>query len=199
MSKMKLCKTCQKEIARSAKICPHCGAKNKRSKLKTFAIGAIIFIIFIAVISALDSSDTSKADLVDVVKTGYIGNYKSVSIGQVLEKSFTESTWDSFESKGKNIVEVILKDTSSGRTRTAKIQFAVEKDNTFNIVFLKTDSGTSIDPSSVSSYGMDAYATKAFLDTLYDEYGKHFDESVVGDFEDNNDTLSGTPSSKYKK
>lgn len=194
MSKMKLCKTCQKEIARSAKICPHCGAKNKRSKLKTFAIGAIIFIIFIAIVGALDSSDTSKTDLVDVVKTGYLGNYKSVSVGQVLEKSFTESTWDSFESKGKNIVEVDLKDTSTGKTRTAKIQFAVEKDNTFNVAFFKTDADTSI-----NSYGSDAYSIKAFLDTLYDEYGKHFDESVVGDFDTSNDTLKGTPSSKYKK
>lgn len=29
MSKMKNCKSCNAEIAKSAKVCPHCGAKNK--------------------------------------------------------------------------------------------------------------------------------------------------------------------------
>lgn len=40
MSKMKKCHICQQEIAKSAKVCPHCGAKNGPSLLK---IGLGIF------------------------------------------------------------------------------------------------------------------------------------------------------------
>lgn len=193
MNKMKICRTCKKEIAKSAKVCPYCGAKNKRSKLKIFLFAIVIFAIFIAGASYLNSKSN---DLVDVVKTGYLGNYKSVSIGQVLEKSFTECKWDSFESdNNKNIVEADIKDTSTGKTRTMKIQFLVKKDNTFEVVFLKSDNDASV--NSLSSN--DAYSTKLILDTIYDEYGKHFDKSIVGNFKTTNDTLKGTPSNKYKK
>jgi len=44
--KMILCKACGKEIAKSAKTCPHCGKRNKKSKFLSFliVIGVIILI-----------------------------------------------------------------------------------------------------------------------------------------------------------
>lgn len=194
MSKMKLCKVCSKEIAKSAKICPYCGAKNKKSKLKIIMIMAVIFIIFISAINSFSSkpsnnnnSDNAKSNsFINVVKTGYLGNYKSVSIETVFDKMFSKCKWNSFESKGKNIVELDVKDSTD---TPLTIQFSVEKSNKFSVVFIK----------SKNRIAKDAYEAKTILDTIYDEYGKKFNSSIVGDPNTSNDTVSGTPNDKYKK
>ena len=49
MSKMIQCKSCNNEIAASAKTCPHCGAKNKKPIYKRPWFIAIILIIVVAV------------------------------------------------------------------------------------------------------------------------------------------------------
>jgi len=53
-SKMTICKACGAEIAKSAKTCPQCGAKNKKSPI----LGIILIILGIAVIGgALGGGD----------------------------------------------------------------------------------------------------------------------------------------------
>jgi len=47
--KMRTCGTCGNEIAKSAKVCPHCGAKQKGGKLKTILIALVVFIVIVAV------------------------------------------------------------------------------------------------------------------------------------------------------
>ena len=47
--KMKKCKTCGQEIARKAKICPHCGAKNKKPFYKRVFFWLILLILTAAV------------------------------------------------------------------------------------------------------------------------------------------------------
>lgn len=56
MSKMTICKTCKKEVAKSAKICPNCGAKLKSGKLKLILGVIIALIIIIALIGSLEES-----------------------------------------------------------------------------------------------------------------------------------------------
>lgn len=60
-NKLTLCKSCNKEIAKNAKICPHCGAKNKK---KHFWLIAIIAVIVLACIIAAtgDSDEPQKVD-----------------------------------------------------------------------------------------------------------------------------------------
>lgn len=58
MSNMKLCKVCSKEVAKSAKICPHCGAKLKMGLIKKLGIG-IGVIIVICIIASLGNSKNS--------------------------------------------------------------------------------------------------------------------------------------------
>ena len=52
MSKMINCKTCDAEIAVSAKVCPKCGAKNKKPIYKRVWVWFLVAIILIAVISS---------------------------------------------------------------------------------------------------------------------------------------------------
>lgn len=48
MGKIVECKTCKKEVAKGAKVCPHCGQKNPTMKTKDMLIGiAVISAIFI--------------------------------------------------------------------------------------------------------------------------------------------------------
>lgn len=55
MSKMIKCKTCGADIAKSAKVCPRCGAKNKNN---TILVVAVVLFIF-AIIGATAGGTTS--------------------------------------------------------------------------------------------------------------------------------------------
>lgn len=57
--KMTTCKHCGQEITASAKVCPHCGGKNKPPIYKRWWFIAIIVIIVLAAIGGSGSSDSS--------------------------------------------------------------------------------------------------------------------------------------------
>lgn len=57
--KMTTCKHCGQEIAARAKVCPHCGGKNKPPIYKRWWFIAIIVIIVLAAIGGSGSSDSS--------------------------------------------------------------------------------------------------------------------------------------------
>ena len=58
---MTTCKACGAEIAKSAKSCPHCGAKNKKPPVILIAIAVIILIGIISSIGGGNSSDNSNS------------------------------------------------------------------------------------------------------------------------------------------
>ena len=58
-SKMTTCKHCGAEIAASAKVCPHCGGKNKPPIYKRWWF---ILIIVIVVLSVIGGSGSSSGD-----------------------------------------------------------------------------------------------------------------------------------------
>jgi RNA polymerase subunit RPABC4/transcription elongation factor Spt4 len=60
MSKMVNCKYCNNEIASKAKVCPHCGAKNKKPFYKAVWFYILIAVVVIGVSSsAMNSSSSS--------------------------------------------------------------------------------------------------------------------------------------------
>jgi RNA polymerase subunit RPABC4/transcription elongation factor Spt4 len=59
MAKLKPCKTCGKEVAKSAKKCPHCGQKLKMGFFLKGVIG-LVAIIVIAVIASSGGDNTAK-------------------------------------------------------------------------------------------------------------------------------------------
>ena len=73
-SKMTKCKACGQEIAKTAKICPNCGAKNK--KKHTVLICIIAFFVLIGIIASSGSddepkkADTSSPDKVETSASG---------------------------------------------------------------------------------------------------------------------------------
>lgn len=62
MEKMKKCKACGADIAKSAKICPHCGAKNGGSKIPLIIVIVIVLLIVIAAIGGSRNSTPQKVN-----------------------------------------------------------------------------------------------------------------------------------------
>ena len=67
MSKLIKCKSCDKEVASSAKVCPHCGKKLKMGKM--LKLGIIIIVIIIATIAGMPSDDDIAKELTVIENT----------------------------------------------------------------------------------------------------------------------------------
>lgn len=99
MGKMKLCKTCGKEVAKSAKVCPNCGANLKTGIFKKVGIGFGIIIVICIIIGVTNSngSDTQPSSN---------QNSPSKTNIQTQQKKNTKPTWNKKEtdaSKNGNV------------------------------------------------------------------------------------------------
>lgn len=69
--KLVKCKTCGEDIARNAKVCPHCGARNKH---RHPIVGAILIFFAIGIIGSslngMSSKDNVSLEEFDVLYTG---------------------------------------------------------------------------------------------------------------------------------
>lgn len=59
MKKMTTCKSCGAEIAKSAKVCPNCGAKNKKPIFKRWWVWLIVVVLIFAAIGSCEDSGTT--------------------------------------------------------------------------------------------------------------------------------------------
>ena len=59
--KLTVCKACGQEIAKSAKSCPHCGAKNKKPLYKKWWFWVIIVILFVSIATSGNGTDSENA------------------------------------------------------------------------------------------------------------------------------------------
>lgn len=59
---MTTCKACGQEIAKSAKACPHCGAKNKKPVFSKWWFWAIIVFVFIGVIAGSSGGESTSTN-----------------------------------------------------------------------------------------------------------------------------------------
>ena len=60
MAKMKNCKSCGKEIASNAKICPNCGVKNKKPFYKAVWFWIIVVIIGVVIAGGGNGESSNK-------------------------------------------------------------------------------------------------------------------------------------------
>lgn len=70
-NKLNVCKACGHEVAKNAKTCPHCGAKNK--KMNPVLIGIVVFAVLIIAISSAGGDD-------EPVKVGDLPTQPSTTI-----------------------------------------------------------------------------------------------------------------------
>lgn len=79
MGKLINCKVCGNEMAKSAKMCPSCGAKNKKPFYKKWWIWAILIVIVVAVAS---SGNTNNSDVENDVKQNPVVEKNSPKISK---------------------------------------------------------------------------------------------------------------------
>ncbi len=64
MSKMTLCKTCKSQIAASAKVCPSCGAKNKKPLSQRPIFWIVLIVLFLVIIGSTTANNPPAATTV---------------------------------------------------------------------------------------------------------------------------------------
>ena len=192
------CSKCGNEILDGSKFCPNCGGsiiekassveKTKKKKGKIIAIVIIAVIIIVALAATLGGSGNSSSSnkYVNIVKNGYLGEYKDVTIEEMLNKYlstfYSDITWDEGTSNDEEkMVQLVASDSEIGFSDTI-IQFTFKNDEVFKISGLQDGVGTIQDtkPSDVAYYFDVAYLY------YYDEDFSSDEEVIKGRLKDIN-------------
>lgn len=91
--KLKKCKSCGVEVAKSAKTCPQCGAKLKGSKLILIGIIALI-VLAVVIASSGGSSEPKTADTKNEFSVGEAAELKGVKVTLVGVTESVGSTYN---------------------------------------------------------------------------------------------------------
>lgn len=194
------CQKCGKKIEEESRFCPYCGAKSasepeqkkqtvpvkkekkERKKKKTPVIIvaiAVLGVLGILLFSGGDSS-TSNEELIALVQNGYLGNYDTVTINEVLEYTDEDAEWNAGETTSGEYYIVEYKGDD------ITIQFTVNglEDELFKV--------SGIDAAEIESAGMEAYDVKVYLDSIYQLYANaHPEKGLSIDMSTANNTLEG--------
>ena len=105
MSKLKTCKECNKEVSKKAKICPHCGVKNRYSRVWIVLFSIIGFFILISMFSQVkESTDSLSSTSVQSLKTNseITSENDSFSVSQknAVKKADSYLSFTSFSREG---------------------------------------------------------------------------------------------------
>lgn len=74
MNKLVKCKTCGSDIAKSAKVCPHCGAKRKNHKITGTVLVILGIILFANGISNFGTSSDNRNQLPPKDNNSYVSS-----------------------------------------------------------------------------------------------------------------------------
>lgn len=195
------CKNCGKEMEEGGRFCPHCGTENasvtgegskpaalvkkkEQRKKKPFIIAVaavvVLLVLGVAVFSGGDSSQDEGEQLITMVQNGYLGNYDTVTIKEVLEYMDEDVEWNAGEADSGECYIVECKEDD------ITIQFSIDRleDESFRV--------TWVEAAGIESSGVEAYDVKLYLDGIYQLYANAYPEKgLLIDTSTSNDTLTG--------
>ena len=152
---------------------------NKWSKKQIITAASVLAVVAVIIVLLTLPLNDDRSKLISLVQNGYLGNYDTVTVKEVLEYSFDGGEWNAGEAlNGKSY---IVEYKANGVT----IQFSVPEigANTFTVSGIGFDGEAS---------GWTAYETKSYLDMMYEYYAEeHRGCGVVVDESTSNDTLQG--------
>ena len=132
MSKLVECKTCKKEVAKGAKVCPHCGQKNPTIKTKDMLIG---FAVLTAIVTYMIMPDLPSSK--EINKSDYANKWAFTSDTVTLK---------CYKDNDINSPVVIVDGKKYGLTGFADNLHGQSDINAINAVWLKDKStGANVD------------------------------------------------------
>lgn len=182
--KMISCKACGQEISKSAKACPHCGAKNKKPLFKKWWFWAVIVILFVVITSSgndtenesANTSNINNSSTENVVNTEEITDITDETVATTTAPDNTEEPENTAKEPDKTEYYVgdILED---GHT---KIVFMSSGEYTEENDFLQPADGkkyiylqfafentSNTNDTSISSYSFECFADGYAVDMYY--------------------------------
>ena len=149
--KMKYCATCEKAIAKKAKRCPYCGAKNKKKFYKKISFWFFIGLLLLIVVNMIFDKPTGTYNENNVTTTQKTLNYKNVYKGGAIKTDF---------------VSITIDEISTAKTIYSKNSSAVlNSDPGDTYVYVKGKiTNTSSRAYNVGGMGSWSYDTNTYLD-----------------------------------
>ena len=138
-NKLKPCKSCGQEIAKSAKFCPKCGAKNKKPIFKKWWFWAIIVVLFVAIGSS--GNDSGSENVTNNASKETVPAKTEYYVGDIIEDGNTKIV---FVSSGDYIEQNEFMQPAEGN-KYIFLKFAFENISKSN-------------DASVSFYSFECYA-----------------------------------------
>lgn len=156
--KMTTCKACGQEIAKSAKACPHCGAKNKKPIFKKWWFWAIVVVLIISIGTSGNGGDNDTT-------TNNSGNNNNTSIDSTTNNSGNKNDKVEEPAKTEYYVGDILEDgntkivfmSSGGYTEENEFMQPAEGKKYIYLQFAFENLSKTTD-TSISFYSFECYA-----------------------------------------
>jgi hypothetical protein len=174
MDNMTKCKACGKEIAKGAKICPHCGKDQRNFFMKHKIISAIGIIVILGIIGEAVGNNSQKK----------VGENKSVS-ASVPNKSDSKSKTQTF--KIGDIVQLKDYKVTVNKVRTGNGADGMQPEQGKQYFYVDcTIENTSSEEKAVSSI---------LMFKVQDQDGRSYEQAIPGD---QNGQLDGKVSAGQK-
>lgn len=167
MDKMKKCKVCGAEIAKNAKTCPHCGAKNKSH---TALIVVLIVIALIVIIGSIGNSSEPK-------KVGTVEQENTATDTQEVENQSVFHVGDVVELNGINVTFLSVQESNG-------TDFLSPSDGNVYVTFefdIDNQSDSEIAVSSVMCFDayFDSYSTNLSIGAMTNSSKAQLDGTVA--------------------
>ena len=156
--KLTTCKHCGATIAKSAKICPHCGGRNKRSKLLTILLIlllAVVGLFFVAIIGKINGHDVSD-DAITMTEEDYKASCEEISYDELARNA------DNMIGKKVAFTGEVLQVSLDAETIESEYRVSVTKDPDYgwytadDVVYLFyniEDNGRILEGDNITFYG----------------------------------------------
>ena len=150
---MKPCKVCGAMIAKNAKACPSCGAKNKKSVFKRWWFWCLLVLIVFGIFIFSGEDDTPKKPYdpnktPEQVKTEYIASCKPIDYKAVAR--------DPDQHKGDHVsfTGTVIQVMESGNKVTLRVAMDDDHDMILYVIYTREDGESRIlDDDVITGYG----------------------------------------------